>query len=281
MNTNKISDKVSMIQNAVISTINKLQYHLAKTETSTEYIHRIRVDIKHLRGWLRLLRINSENFNWRIIDQHLAAIAKSLSGVRDFQVINDTLESLKNNAETHEQRTAITCFQEHSHIYLTPSLIDWKIIKKQLLSELDTIKNEFIHFKTMASIKSGLSYTYKKLIKHGKKAYSNESAYDELHKLRKWIKYLNYQLGYISKAYSSYNKFTRQLDKLGDNLGNMHDLILLKDILMQTQFKEGNGEELKILNNLIETNYMQMFKKTKKSYVSLFNLPPKKFTNKI
>ena len=282
MKTNKSTDSVSLIQQSIIKTIDKLQYHLTKQEGVTGYIHRIRVDIKRLRGWLRLLRIHTDNGDWKIIDQNLIEVAKSLGGTRDDQVINETMAILVNNAKTKKEISAIASLHEQLHMELVPSSIDWKIIKNRLSEELNTIKKVFVSFESIHTIKKGLKHTYKRTIQHGEKAFSTQKTYDELHKLRKWVKYLNYQLAYIGKAYPDfYIKYKHTIDKLGDVLGKAHDLAVIKERLEQLPVKKKNTEDLEIVNDLIDNNINLILKNSRYTYKLIFNLSPEKFTSQI
>jgi len=282
MKTNKSSDSVSMIQQSIIKTIDKLQCHLTKREDETGYIHRIRVYIKRLRGWLRLLHIHTENVDWKIIDQNLIEVAKSLGGTRDDQVISETLFILVNNAKTQKEISAIASMDERLHMELVPSSIDWKIIKNRLSEELNTIKKVFVSFESIRTIKKGLRHTYKRTIRHGEKAYSTQNTYDELHKLRKWVKYLNYQLAYIGKAYPDfYIKYKHDIDKLGDVLGKAHDLAVIKERLELLPVRKKDTEDLEIVCDLIDKNINLIMKNSSYTYKLIFNLSPKKFADQI
>lgn len=268
---NKSNDYALSVQQSVINTINKLLHHLSEPETSAEYIHRIRVDIKHLRAWLRLLRIKEDKYNWKQVDQNLFKYAKQLGSTRDAQAITDTLNILNKYTKTEEDRNAIIYVQEQLNPVLKSPSINWKKFKTHFSKELNLIKQNFTSFDSILTIKNGLKHTYSKAIQLGEKAFSKNGTYDDLHKFRKWVKYLNYQLAYLNKRINIKN----DIDKLGDNLGKIHDLIIIKEKLKQLD----NNKHITLVCKLIDKNIHRILKKSKQSYGTIFNKNAEKFVD--
>ncbi|MFT5395117.1 MAG: CHAD domain-containing protein [Gammaproteobacteria bacterium] len=275
-------DRALSIQKSVINTIDELHGRLTKTVTSDEDIHRTRVDIKHLRSWLRLLQIKTEDIDWKPMDYRLIKISKTLGGARDAHVINEILSMLELNAISKKERLAINRFKERLNINFVSNQVDWKTTQQILSHELITFKNNFVSFESMHTIKNGLRYTYKKTLQHGQKTYFKSKAADDLHKLRKWVKCLNYQLGYISKRDSDSCKQTIQsLHELGELLGKANDLNMIYKSLTLISDKEDNIKDFALINSLLNKHLKQILKNSKYLYESVFNLSPKKFIKKI
>ena len=275
-------DPVLSIQQSVIITIDKLQDRLKNTLNSNEDIHRIRVDVKHLRSWLRLLRIKDQGIDWKIMDERLVEIAKSLSVARDTHVINEILSMLEISATSKKERLAVNHLKERLDVAIVPDQTDRSTTQQILSDELITFKNDFVSFESIHTIKSGLKYAYKRIIKHGQKAFFNNKTAEDLHKLRKWVKYLNYQLGYINKRDSGFCKQTKHaLHELGELLGKANDLDMTCNSIARFSGKKDSDKDLEIVTSLLNKHLNQILKNSKHLYKSAFNLPPKIFVQKI
>jgi len=275
-------DRVLFIQQPVINTIDRLQDRLNKTEITDEDIHQVRVDIKHLRSWLRLLQIETKDIDWKTMDARLAEIAKSLSVARDSHVINRILSVLAVSAITKKERRAINRLKERLNIESVQDQIDWKMTQQQLSEELIRYKKNFVHFEFMHTIKTGLRYTYIKSIKNGKKALFKSKTSEDLHKLRKSVKYLNYQLGYINNENSAFCKQTKHsLHELGELLGTANDLNMIYNSLALISVKEDSIKDLEVIASLLTKHLNQILKNSKHIYKSAFSLSPKIFIHEI
>lgn len=270
---NKIAlDSTLLMQNFVIKTIDKLQKMLSESKTGKEYIHQIRLGIKHLRAWLILLHASSSKRCWEKKERRLFKISKLLSRNRDLQVISDTLYSLINNSSSEIEKTAIKKIRQQLSQDLNTRLIDWNEIDKGLSKEFRIIKKSLYPSCSLSTLEKGLKYTYKKIVRHGENAFSKKRNYKKLHKLREWVKHLNYQLDYIQKGFpKNHVKLKNDIDCLGDYLGQLHDLVVTKKRIKQL------SHQCDVLDELIEDKINIMFNKSKKYYESIFIFSPKEF----
>lgn len=270
----------TLIQKSVIGVINDLKNHLSKPVHETNYIHYVRVNIKRLRGLLRLLKIDNGNYDWHKSDQRLHDISRDMGQSRNNEVMHEVLQILYHKNKGSRERIAITALQELLPKESGLSETDWKDIKQRVDDELETIKDILIAYDfNSAQIQDGIKFTYKKTFDNGKKTFSKHGNFDDLHNLRKWMKYLNYQLGYIRDAYPEINnKFIKHVNALGDRLGKINDLVMLKNALQQINLDD---DYHKTLNNLIDKNIYKKIKRAKKSYKSIFKHPPKKIIGNI
>lgn len=273
MKKTKPTDKIQLVQQSVIDTINSLRQHLSGQENSKEYVHRIRVDIKHLRAWLRLLRIKTEHQHWKNIDRQLLEHAKQLGSIRDTQAINKTINILSDIAKTKEERAAIIYIQKQLHHKPPNTTIDMETLKNGLLEVLDTFEQEFICIEHTSGFSKGLKHSYIKLKQYEKKTFSKHGSYDDFHKLRKWVKNLYYQLVYMSKAYAVDAELKNDLNELGNLLGKAHDLVIIRDrvkLLPENKLTE-------TVYSLIDKKIALILKKAKYDYKTLFHLSGEKF----
>ena len=270
--------RVLSIQNSVINTIDELHVRLTKTAASDEDIHRTRVDIKHLRGWLRLLQIKTKELDWKLMDYRLVEISKTLGGARDAHVINEILFMLGLDAISNKERSAINRFKQRLDVGLVSDQVDWETTRQTLSQELIIFKNNFVSFESIHTIKNGLRSTYNKALQHGEKAFFKGKTAGDLHKLRKWVKCLNYQLGYTRKRNSKFFKQTIQsLQELGELLGKANDLNMIYKSSVIISGDEEYIKDSQLINSLLNKHLKQILKNSKNIYKSVFNLSPKMF----
>ena len=267
MKKTKSTDKALIAQQSAVNTISLLRQHLIEQQDSEEYVHRIRVDIKHLRAWLRLLRLKTDGRDWKNIDQQLHQQAQQLGSLRDSQAISKTFKILRGYAKTKRERAAIDYVQEQPGLLPTASTINWQKFKHELLEELNIFEREFVFFKSISILINGLNHTYTKTKKIGEKTYSKQGTYNDIHNLRKWIKVMGYQLAYTSKIFSVKTSLKRDISKLGNLLGKAHDLIIIKDKLKLLE----KNENIEIAYSLIEKNIALILGNSKHNFKRIFN----------
>jgi CHAD domain-containing protein len=271
MVTKNKTKKASVKHDSIVNTIALTRQHLSGQHDS-EYIHRIRVDIKHLRAWLRLTRISDNGLNWKIMDAELRDQAKLLGTTRDIQAIDKTLKSLKHYIKTDAELQSIAYLHEnlcHEHISID---IDWDKTIESLEQTLDDFEQCYSSNKSLSALEKGLKLTYSKCKKRGKKVFFKHGTYDDLHNLRKWVKTLAYQLGYINKRHT---KLKSNIELLGEILGQTHDFIIIKDKIKLLK----KNKNLKVANTLIDEHIKLMIKNAKPLYKKTFKLSTKEFLN--
>ncbi len=260
-------DGALLVQQSVVNTINLLRKHLVDQQDSEEFIHRIRVDIKHLRAWLRLLRKKNDVQNWKKIDQQLHELAKQLGSIRDTQAINKTFKVLRSYAKSNEERTAIDQIQKQQCLEPVASNINWADFERKLLETLNIFEQEFVSFKSTSILKKGLKHTIKKIKKTGEITYSKQGMHEDIHKLRKLVKTLGYQLAYSNKIFSVKPEFKRDISKLGNILGKAHDLLILRDKIKPQEITEFT----EITYRLIDRYIALIIKNSSHDYKRIFN----------
>ncbi|MEX2525008.1 MAG: CHAD domain-containing protein [Gammaproteobacteria bacterium] len=265
------------IGQAVVAVIDDLMRQLQDPEEK-KAVHRIRVDIKRLRAWLRLARCSGEDFDWRGRDRRLRDLARSLSRRRDVQVTLDTLTWLEKKACDDTQRQAIDKIR--SHIRFEPGRydIDWPAMKQALSLEMDDLREQVGRLDNPGMIKEGLKRTYRRADKRGGRAFSREGTVDDLHQLRKWVKYLYYQVRFIRDIDTEkFRKSSRRLDELGDKLGRIHDLDILRHRLAKLADTEACVGAAPVLGKLIEQRMKRLNRRCDGFYRKVFNKSPVRF----
>lgn len=270
------------ISRAVIAVIDELQLHMQHPEREQKYVHPIRVDIKRLRAWIRLIRNKSGTFDWRTIDRNLRDGMKKLSAKRDAQVILETLKWLENKTGKNDEPSAIQVIRAHIQFDQSRHPVDWETIKSPFADVAEILKRQTLSVDSDYMIKKGLKRTYKRTFKYGEKAFSGHATFDDLHQFRKWVKYLCFQLGFIQASYPDFHEQTRnRLDKLGNRLGRIHDLILVKDRLEQLYSIKDCADASEITGKMIDKKLGKLLKRSNSSYRKVFSSSPSEFAGYI
>lgn len=257
-----------------LKTLEKLSHILKEPPNKIDYIHSIRTSIKRLRGWLRVLHIKNDVHNWKDIDKNLKEIAKTLGSYRDDEVVCETLELLHDKASKTKNIKIISQLQKKLSKRLDQKNINWKNINKALLHNIHIYKKNYVLSPNEQTIKKGINKLYKHILKHGKIAFSNNESYKELHKLRKWVKYLNYQLIYLhgnTPYHDDIESFKKGINKLGNRLGKLHDLVVIKEKI------EKETDNLNMGKKLIDKKINELITESNKTYQHFFKLPQEKF----
>ncbi|MDT8399732.1 MAG: CHAD domain-containing protein [Pseudomonadales bacterium] len=206
--------------------------------TAPDTIHRFRVAGKKLRAWLRLIRPAIGRDRWRLLDHALRDDARTLAGRRDREVMLKTLKRLQADSKKAEQREACArlgaCLQVEE---VTGTAAGDRAGKQTSPAGADTL----IQLKRLSRmahrpdiIARGLRKTWQRGRRWQKKAAAEDASFSDLHRFRKWVKYLDYQLHFSGlDASGKGHVLHRQLDQLASRLGWIHDLVVLRKALKQ------------------------------------------------
>ncbi len=257
----------SLGQESITDRIALLRKHITAKKLSKEYIHKIRVDIKHLRAWLRLERNKTTTPDWKEMDLSLSVYAKQLGSIRDDQAMSIMLDFLCHDTEKQNDRKAIIYVKDLLFRNFTIDKIDLDKLNNDLLTTLETFEQNFVVINSLDKFKKGLCRTIKKCAPLAEKVLMDKGGDEDLHKLRKWIKTLYYQSAYLDKTYPIDKKLKNRIHKLGDKLGKAHDLIIIKDRLASLKA----NKEIKIVNALLTEKISLIVENAKPDYKIIFN----------
>lgn len=275
----QIRPSISITRN-VIAVIDDLDRYLKNPEKIEKHIHHVRVDIKKLRAWIRLVQGKSDKQEWREIDRCLRDMAKQWSERRDEEVISETLVWLKKKEKN--QNAAVSINRLYSGIQ--DNLIGQSAITTTVRMPdrifLDNLKRKTLSAAEYETIKQGLQKTYKRALKLGAKACSEKGTVDDMHKFRRWVKYLSYQLEFTGNLYADNSgEFRNQLDKPGKRLGRIHDLVMIKNRLKQLSGREKFKKDIRNTGMVADRKMNKLIKQTRQSFDSVFVLKPREFAS--
>lgn len=206
--------------------ISQLQDQLALATPDAQDIHDLRVNCKKLRSWIRLLRHTGAADDWQHADHALRTIAKKFARLRDAEVLQQTVRTLQ--AATRSKLGRAACQQVLTGLQtltpVAPANKNIKLARKVVLQLTAANPAEPV-------LRKGMKLTCQRCQRLGRKAAGRHASIEQLHQLRRWVKYLGYQLELVTVPAQPRNKSRKQLVALGRTLGLIHDLALLQQRL--------------------------------------------------
>ena len=201
---------------------------------SDERIHRARKQIKKARATLRLLRPGLTNRQYRAANTRLRDAAKPLSAVRDAAVLRKAFQHIQTGARGSGIRrgvleTARMLANEQSRAHQQVAGRHGVPRSRRLLRDVLARTHRFpVPKKDGSTIGAGVRLVYRQ----GRKALkaANTAPSDTaFHEWRKQVKYLRYQIQLLRPKWPGpLEALTRELQALGDYLGEDHDLAVLR-----------------------------------------------------
>ena len=244
-------------------------YELSDAEGSLDTaVHEARKCIKRTRSLLRLVRAaipkiySSEN-------RRLQQVGRSLSELRDAQVLLDTLTDLKKPEGTngHSDTQAQHKFEAVCELLRTRKQSITQTLQDQgcLQRAIDrlTEARATLHDSSLEKVDSELTVRQlTSVIKRGKKAYAeayDDPTADNFHDFRKRAKDLRYQLGVLSNLWPDvFEGYVSSAKDLEQTLGDDHNLAVLTDVVKE---HKPHGEEEHALLKRIDKKQAQLREK--------------------
>ena len=229
-----------------------------------EAIHCARKDIKKVRAVLRLFRAGIEKKRFCLLRKLLREPARRLGAPRDAYIKAKTLTNLI----------------RHFKGQLAPRAL--RYVRVELRTQLNQEMKRFAQKSAMKAVERGLRRVAKELKNLGvkgkgwnalspgfKAAYADgvcayqtvleDSSPENFHQWRKRAKELWYQVTLLRRVWpEQIDAIARELEMLGEYLGDDHDLVMLRLAIEETCAGERHPRELEILNGLIEERRRQL-----------------------
>lgn len=197
-----------------------------------ETIHQLRVCTKRLRALLWLIRAQLPESTVTALNREAKTLADWLSGARDAQVALQTLQAVVDDAQgTEPAQRLFSLLQrnqpESSQTDLAPP--DWSALQQHLeemIQSWSTLASAEIQRK---HLKQGLKRSFRRG-RRDWKASREVTDVEPLHDWRKQVKRLLYQQQLLQQQP---DKTGKRLKRLGDLLGQLHDIDMLDERLQQ------------------------------------------------
>jgi CHAD domain-containing protein len=243
---------------------------LQSGQSSNDAIHRCRVLIKRLRAWIRLVRPVHATSGSKATDKKLQRLGRQLGAARDQQVLKDTVQSLA--AGTTDTQAKSACRKLRRRMSATA---DAAPLPATAAATLDKLRLPAAAKLDHAELREGLLVNYSKTRKLSRVALADTSDANKLHRFRRWVKYLHYQLSLLYPLKKSALAQPAMLKTLGTTLGQMHDLHVLLEAL-RDRFVEPDDAVQRVAQ-LAQARMSELTQDFVATTQALFALKPKAF----
>ncbi len=213
-------------------------------------VHNVRKEIKKLRAIFRLMRGEIGNKIYRRNNQALRAAAAGLTAMRDAQVKLNAFESLTKH---FNRRLSARPFPKiKKALKKNCRATERKFLKGRSAASvgkiLRALKEDAADLKTdskgWAAISPGFTRSYCRG-QEALKAVHREASPENLHEWRKRVKDLGYHLRLLCHVWPrKLPATTDEMEKLGELLGDDHDLVMLAEFVRKKFKKAGEATNL-------------------------------------
>lgn len=264
--------------------VKKAQQCLA-ARPGDEAIHSARKRIKKARALLRLLEPSISRRSFARTERALRSAAKPLSSVRDSKILTETFERLmKSRAQVRlkgREHLHQALARHHREVRAAVSrdrdgVVAARRALRRARKSCDT---------TLRGGRRALLKSPGRLYREGRRALAasrREAAVDTLHGWRKCAKYLSHQLEALGAHCPPDTRLlARELHSLSDELGEDHDLAMLRAHLACHPDALVDAEERADLVRLIEAARLERQERVLRNGARLYARPPKLFRREL
>ncbi len=206
-------------------------------------VHDARKRLKKLRGLIRVVRPAFPDY--KMENEHFRDLGRSISGLRDAQVLVQTLDRL---LESHEEPLDLNSFADFrgriDRIASEAQDIDLAPVREALLRARVRIEEWTLQDTGWDAIAGGLKKTYKRARKR-----QSATSDPDLHDWRKRLKYHWYHVRLLEEIWPEEMQAREAAaDKISDDMGLFQDLVVLEAELERGPLSE---EAERVLRGLI------------------------------
>lgn len=227
-------------------------------------VHQVRKRCKKLRGLLRLFRSSLDD-TYQEENAALRDASSRLSEARDAKVLIDSYDLLMEHFEGQVDRQAFGSIRrkltwQRKNLFKEEPNVDARLdeVAKRLRQIRRRVKKWEIDDKVFEAIEGGLGNTYRKAQSSMKKAYKQGTA-GAFHEWRKRVKYHWYHMRLLAGVWPKPIKArAKEAHRLGDLLGDDHDLSVLRLHLKSDAQEYGKKRDLQAFIALIDRRRKQL-----------------------
>jgi CHAD domain-containing protein len=254
--------------------------------TPAEAIHEARKDMKKIRSAIRLVRDPLGDDVYGRENQHYRDIGRELSGLRDAEVLVETLESLAERfGPAQEQRYA--GLKERFEQELQARREDGSQEREMaaaaaaLTAGRGRVETWPLNGDGWELIAPGIHRSYRRGRKRLREV-EQETSDETLHEWRKRAKDLWYQLRLIRDAEPELiGNLAAQTHDLSDHLGDDHDLVLLREQAQRRRQDFGEAGDQRLLLELIDQRRGELQFAASSLGERIYAEKPKRFTKRL
>jgi len=248
-------------------------------------VHQTRSGIKRLRALLALLHFAAGGRRCASTqEQRLRDAARSLSQSRDLEVCLATLDAMGKVPEFLDQPSAALLQQAREAVSGSRRETDEDFaVALRKLKGVQCALVDWAPKLDWKAVRRGLERSYRRVRRADEKACQTGAGVGSdgsgaMHVLRKRVKRLWAQLRLVHDCRPHViGKLAGKVGRLGDLLGNEHDLVILRDRLCEA----GDPERFSLLHRMIEQRRTRLDSESMALAAQMFSDPPEKFIRRI
>jgi len=228
-----------------------------------EAVHEVRKHCKQLRGLVRLVRPTLARYD--AINKRVRDAARLLSDVRDAaalvetydDVIADTFSDQVDGSELRSIREELVRRRDAAHDdgHIREGLTEARVRLSAVLDDVDDweLSTEGFH-----AVRGGLLKTYTRCRKTMRRAYETPST-EAFHEWRKRAKYHRYHMELLQGMWPSVlSVWLREVHDLTDDLGDDHNLAVLRQALVDSPESFGTKRDVQAAIGLMDQRRAQL-----------------------
>lgn len=246
-------------------------------------VHDARKRFKKLRAVLRLVRGDLGRKGYREANILLRDAGRGLSGLRDAQVLVETLEALAERFPDKAYRQAFEGVRRALRSRQQLAEAQGNVLTEGVAAKVAILEDRIAHWHvgdTWDSAEPNLEQTYERGLQAFKNVYRHPS--DEgFHEWRKAVKDLWYHLRILNPLWPEVmDALAGQASRLADLLGNEHDLAVLSQTLAAEPEAFGGVREVDTVVGLIENRREEIRIEARLLGLRLYTDKPKRFVER-
>jgi CHAD domain-containing protein len=253
-----------------------------KTPRREDAIHKAREGLKKARAALRLARARLGTGVYRRLDAKLRAVARGLSGNRDAEVLLDTIDKLRLGPHNRSASVALAELRAFGLRQRYQCLRQSKHSAKRAAIQLHAVRRSLKRMPAgrlkWSELCGSLGRTYEQGLAALRKA-ERTNAVEDLHKWRKRVKDLRYQLQLLAPARpEAISPLVATAKDLGEQLGDDHDLAMLDTAAQQAEL---DRPALQSISQLLQPRRARLQAAAFRSGHELYHPKPPAFARRI
>jgi CHAD domain-containing protein len=224
-----------------------------------EAVHEARKGFKKVRSVLRLVRPVVGEKTYRAENACFRDAARPLTEVRDAKILIETLDGLTEHFQGHLAGRAFGAVRQALRDNLRgvrKRVLDMQnafpVVGEEVRQALERVKGWAVVPNRWSAAGEGLEDTYRRAGAAFGEAAADPTV-EALHEWRKQAKYLRYQFEILRPIWPGrLGEMTDEADRMGDLLGDDHDLAVLRHVLTDDTDRFGDEEDREVLLALID-----------------------------
>ena len=252
-----------------------------------ETVHEARKAFKRIRAVLRLVRPEMGKVAYRRENTCFRDAGRPLTEVRDAKIFIDTLDKLVEHFKEHIAAGSFANVRKELRANL-------RAVRKRVLDEQnalavvrETVRQARKRIKCWtdvpnkwSAVGSGLEEVHRRT-RNAFRGAAAEATVEKLHEWRKQVKYLRYQLESLRPLWPEHmEELAKEADRMGELLGDDHDLAMLRQKLTDDPGRFGDGDA-EALVALIDRRRAELEQDARELGERFFQDKPKAFVRRL